>query len=42
MIASVPVLLLILAGALAIVNGVTGKVPLWIPVLFIVIALLVR
>jgi hypothetical protein len=38
---SVSMLLLLVAGLLTLVSGVTGKVPLWIPVLLIVIVLLV-
>lgn len=39
---SIPVILIILALALCLVSGITGKVPLWISVLLICVALLVR
>lgn len=33
--------LITIAGALALISGVTGKVPLWIAVLLICIALII-
>jgi hypothetical protein len=41
MIITVGTLLALIAMALTIVNGINGKVPLWIPVLLITIAILV-
>jgi hypothetical protein len=34
-------LLVVIAGALTLISGITGKVPLWIPLLLVEIALLV-
>ena len=38
---SVTVLLVLIAMVLTMISGMTGKVPLWIPVLFVCLALLV-
>lgn len=37
----VPFWLAIIAGCLTLISGITGKVPLWIPVLYICIAVIV-
>lgn len=39
---TIPFTLVVIALILTLVTGITGKVPLWIPVLFLCIALLVR
>ncbi len=41
MILTVATLLALIALALTLINGITGKVPLWVPVLIVCIALLV-
>ncbi len=40
MIITIPFTLIIIAFALTLVSGITGKVPLWIPLLLLCIALL--
>lgn len=37
---TIPFILIIIAFALTLVSGITGKVPLWIPVLLLCIALM--
>jgi len=39
---TIPMALLVIALGLTLVHGITGKVPLWIPLLFVELALLVR
>ena len=38
---TVPTVLILLAFGLTLLSGITGKVPLWIPVLLLCLALLV-
>ncbi len=37
---TIPLTLIVIAFVLTLLNGITGKVPLWIPVLLICIAFL--
>ena len=39
---TIPLTLVFIAFVLTLVSGITGKVPLWVPVLLLFIAMLVR